>query len=79
MDVPRHARADELGAEVGIIGGSGFYELLDDSVDVDVNTPFGDPAAPDRKSTRLNSSHVRTTRMPSSAWKKKKKKIKYYS
>ena len=29
---------------------------------------------PDRKSTRLNSSHVRTSRMPSSAWKKKKKK-----
>ena len=28
----------------------------------------------DRKSTRLNSSHVRTSRMPSSAWKKKKKK-----
>ena len=27
----------------------------------------------DRKSTRLNSSHVRTSRMPSSAWKKKKK------
>ena len=26
----------------------------------------------DRKSTRLNSSHVRTSRMPSSAWKKKK-------
>ena len=25
----------------------------------------------DRKSTRLNSSHVRTSRMPSSAWKKK--------
>ena len=30
----------------------------------------------DRKSTRLNSSHVRTSRMPSSAWKKKKKKKK---
>ena len=27
----------------------------------------------DRKSTRLNSSHVRTSRMPSSAWKKKNK------
>ena len=28
----------------------------------------------DRKSTRLNSSHVALSRMPSSAWKKKKKK-----
>ena len=30
----------------------------------------------DRKSTRLNSSHVKRSRMPSSAWKKKKKKKK---
>ena len=30
----------------------------------------------DRKSTRLNSSHVKRTRMPSSAWKKKKTKKK---
>ena len=29
----------------------------------------------DRKSTRLNSSHTDISRMPSSAWKKKKKKI----
>ena len=28
----------------------------------------------DRKSTRLNSSHITRTRMPSSAWKKKKNK-----
>ena len=27
----------------------------------------------DRKSTRLNSSHSQQSRMPSSAWKKKKK------
>ena len=33
----------------------------------------------DRKSTRLNSSHVRTSRMPSSAWKKKKKKNKTHT
>ena len=30
--------------------------------------------AEDRKSTRLNSSHVKRSRMPSSAWKKKKEK-----
>ena len=36
----------------------------------DINTPFNAIAAngtEDRKSTRLNSSHVRTSRMPSSA------------
>ena len=32
--------------------------------------------ARDRKSTRLNSSHVKRSRMPSSAWKKKKTKTK---
>ena len=31
---------------------------------------------PDRKSTRLNSSHSSVSRMPSSAWKKKKQKQK---
>ena len=31
----------------------------------------------DRKSTRLNSSHVKRSRMPSSAWKKKKNKNYY--
>ena len=30
----------------------------------------------DRKSTRLNSSHTDISRMPSSAWKKKKNKQK---
>ena len=30
----------------------------------------------DRKSTRLNSSHTDISRMPSSAWKKKKKNKK---
>ena len=33
-------------------------------------------SGPDRKSTRLNSSHPSRSRMPSSAWKKKKKKYK---
>jgi 5'-methylthioadenosine phosphorylase len=45
MLIPLSDRASELGAEIGIIGGSGFYELLDDGVDVDVHTPYGDPAA----------------------------------
>jgi 5'-methylthioadenosine phosphorylase len=46
MLIPLSDRASELGAEVGIIGGSGFYDLLDDAVEVDVSTPFGHPAAP---------------------------------
>ena len=31
-------------AELGIIGGSGFYEFLDDVVDVEVETPWGEPS-----------------------------------
>ena len=38
----------------------------DDSTAITLTSADGD-----RKSTRLNSSHVRTPRMPSSAWKKK--------
>ncbi len=32
--------------EIGVIGGSGFYEYLDDAVEVDLDTPFGPPASP---------------------------------
>jgi 5'-methylthioadenosine phosphorylase len=32
--------------EVGIVGGSGFYELLDDAREVTVETPHGPPSAP---------------------------------
>lgn len=45
MLIPLSDRASELGAEVGIVGGSGFYELLSDGVEVEVETPFGEPAA----------------------------------
>jgi len=31
---------------IGIFGGSGFYEFLDDAREEDVPTPFGGPAAP---------------------------------
>ena len=37
---------DPVHAEIGIIGGSGFYELLTDATDVEVTTPYGEPAAP---------------------------------
>lgn len=31
-------------AEIGIFGGSGFYELLDDATPVDIDTPYGKPS-----------------------------------
>ncbi len=33
-------------AEIGVIGGSGFYEFLDDAREVDVATPFGPTSDP---------------------------------
>jgi 5'-methylthioadenosine phosphorylase len=33
-------------AEIGVIGGSGFYEFLDFADEVDVETPFGRPSDP---------------------------------
>ncbi|MBW8739246.1 MAG: S-methyl-5'-thioadenosine phosphorylase [Streptomyces turgidiscabies] len=33
-------------AEIGVIGGSGFYELLTDARQVEVSTPYGDPSHP---------------------------------
>ena len=33
-------------AEIGVFGGSGFYSFLDDVVEVEVETPYGPPAAP---------------------------------
>ncbi|MEJ7799222.1 MAG: S-methyl-5'-thioadenosine phosphorylase [Ilumatobacter sp.] len=46
MLIPLSDHASELGAEIGIIGGSGFYEFIADGVDVEIETPFGAPAAP---------------------------------
>lgn len=48
MLIPISDAAGELGAEIGIIGGSGFYELFDtdDLTEVEIDTPFGSPAAP---------------------------------
>ena len=36
----------EARAEIGVIGGSGFYDFLEDTETVEVETPFGAPAAP---------------------------------
>lgn len=46
MLIPLDDRASEFGVEVGIIGGSGFYEFVDDPIDVEFETPFGVPSAP---------------------------------
>jgi 5'-methylthioadenosine phosphorylase len=36
----------QAAADIGVIGGSGFYAFLDDTQTVEVETPFGAPAAP---------------------------------
>ncbi|MFF7360822.1 S-methyl-5'-thioadenosine phosphorylase [Streptomyces sp. NPDC008125] len=36
--------APGAGAEIGVIGGSGFYSFLDDVTEVQVKTPYGDPS-----------------------------------
>jgi len=46
MLIPLSDQASDLGAEIGIIGGSGFYELLDDPISVEITTPYGDAASP---------------------------------
>ena len=38
------AGADPARADVGVIGGSGFYEFLTDAEPVSITTPFGDPS-----------------------------------
>jgi len=35
-----------LRADVGVYGGSGLYSLLDDVTEVEIDTPYGPPAAP---------------------------------
>jgi 5'-methylthioadenosine phosphorylase len=36
----------EAAADVGVFGGSGFYEFLEDVAEVTIETPYGAPAAP---------------------------------
>ena len=35
---------DSAQAEIGVIGGSGFYSLIDDAAPVPVSTPYGEPS-----------------------------------
>src|SRR5215472_6931263 len=43
---PSASVAPGASASIGVIGGSGFYEFLDDAVEVAVQTPFGPPSDP---------------------------------
>lgn len=45
MLIPLDDRASEFGIEVGVIGGSGFYDFIDDPVDLEFDTPYGAPSA----------------------------------
>lgn len=45
MLIPLSDRASELGAEIGIIGGSGFYDFVA-GTEVELDTPFGSPSGP---------------------------------
>lgn len=51
MLIPLDDRAADLGAEIGVFGGSGFYDFLDNATDVEVTTPYGAPASPVRVGT----------------------------
>lgn len=42
----RPDRAEPALAEIGVLGGSGFYEFLTDVTEVTPDTPYGPPAAP---------------------------------
>ncbi len=46
MLIPLADQATDLGAEVGVFGGSGFYEFLDDCTEIEIATPYGPPASP---------------------------------
>ena len=62
-DVGRNQR--DLLAPRSILGGGG--EVAAAPVDGNLPRPRRDVQVPDRKSTRLNSSHSQQSRMPSSA------------
>lgn len=57
-------------AEIGVIGGSGFYAFLDDAVEHEIDTPFGAPSGPviigevDRRRVAFLPRHGRDHRFP---------------
>ncbi len=38
--------AEPAGVEIAVIGGSGFYSLIDGAVELSIDTPYGPPASP---------------------------------
>jgi 5'-methylthioadenosine phosphorylase len=44
--MPSSPSSSRTSAEIGVIGGSGFYSFLDDLEEVTVDTPFGPPSDP---------------------------------
>ena len=46
MLIPLDDRASEFGVEVGIVGGSGFYDFVGDPIEIEFDTPYGRPSAP---------------------------------
>ncbi len=46
MLIPLDDRASEFGVEIGIIGGSGFYDFVEGPTEVVFDTPYGRPSAP---------------------------------
>jgi len=46
MPTPDESRHVTDGADVAVIGGSGFYTFLSDVEEVEVTTPYGEPSAP---------------------------------
>jgi 5'-methylthioadenosine phosphorylase len=40
------ARPEPTRADVGIVGGSGFYDFAGEAVEIVVDTPYGEPSAP---------------------------------
>jgi 5'-methylthioadenosine phosphorylase len=46
MTAPTASSPDSPRAEIGIIGGSGFYAFFDEATEVAVTTPFGHPSDP---------------------------------
>ena len=43
-DEAEHRIREGMQSMIGVFGGSGFYEFLDDAREVEVDTPYGEPA-----------------------------------
>src|SRR5690606_15095835 len=44
VNAPQAATPPTVTADIGVIGGSGFYSFLDDVTEVEVDTPYGAPS-----------------------------------